>query len=158
MKWEVGEMTFYLQGQLMDVINNKHTRLNKLMGKIANILKLREFIKKHLIVYNRRQVLFCMYVNWKDYDYLISVLSVKFYTCTSIQWEENAMEIEVSIDKFVIDYKDVPHSTFLRVYMVGVQKYKVKMKIDSGTYSYELHMRKSDDVYTHLYFKNFRET
>ena len=41
--------------------------------------------------------------------------------------------------------------------MVGVQKYKVKMKIYSGTYSYELHMRKSDDVYIHLYFKNFRE-
>ena len=58
------------------------------------------------------------YVNWKDYDYLISVLSVKFYTSTSIQGEEQAMEIEVSIDKFVIDYKDVPHSAFLRVYMV----------------------------------------
>ena len=51
------------------------------------------------------------------------------------------MEIEVSIDKFVIDYKDVPYSTFLRVYMVGVQKYKVKMKIYSGTYSYELHIK-----------------
>ncbi|MEB7453653.1 hypothetical protein ACNA06_22430 [Lysinibacillus sp. RSDA_15] len=48
------------------------------------------------------------------------------------------MEIEVSIDKFVVDYKDVPYSTFLRVYMVGVQKYKVKIKIYSGTYSYEL--------------------
>ncbi|MGN4124584.1 hypothetical protein ACMGD3_06130 [Lysinibacillus sphaericus] len=32
------------------------------------------------------------------------------------------------------------------------------MKIYSGTYSYELHMRKSDDVYIHMYFKNFRET
>ncbi|MDM5349271.1 hypothetical protein QUF65_00015 [Lysinibacillus sphaericus] len=68
------------------------------------------------------------------------------------------MEIEVSIDKFIIDYKDVPDSAFLRVYMVGVQKYQVKMKIYSGTYSYELHMRKSDDVYIHMYFKNFRET
>ncbi|WP_268890050.1 hypothetical protein [Lysinibacillus sphaericus] len=29
------------------------------------------------------------------------------------------MEIEVSIDKFVIDYKDVPHSAFLRIYMLG---------------------------------------
>ena len=85
------------------------------------------------------------YVNWKYHDYLISVLSVKFYTSTIIQGEEQTMEIEISIDKFVIDYKDVPHSTFLRVYMVGVQKYKVKMKIYSGTYSYELHMRKSDD-------------
>ncbi len=48
---------------------------------------------KHLIVYDRRQVLFCMfiYVNWKDYDYLISVLSVKFYTSTCIQGEEQAM-------------------------------------------------------------------
>ncbi|WP_446936037.1 hypothetical protein [Lysinibacillus fusiformis] len=68
------------------------------------------------------------------------------------------MEIEVSIDKFVIDYKDVPHSAFLRVFMVGVQKYKVKMEIYGGTYSYELHMRKSDNVYIHMYFKNFRET
>lgn len=67
------------------------------------------------------------------------------------------MEIGVSIDKFVIDYKDVPHSTFLRVYMVGVKKYKVKMKICSGTYGYELLMQKSDDVYLHIYFKNFRE-
>ena len=71
------------------------------------------------------------YVNWKDYDYLISVLSVKFYTSTSIQGEENAMEIEVSIDKFVIDYKDVPHSAFLRVFMLGVKKYKVNDDIRS---------------------------
>ncbi len=67
------------------------------------------------------------YVNWKDYDYLISVLSIKLYTSTCIQGEEQAMEIGVSIDKFVIVYKDVSHSTFLRV-LVGVQKYKVKMK------------------------------
>jgi len=66
------------------------------------------------------------------------------------------MEIEVSIDKFVIDYKDVPHLTFLRVFMVGVKKFKVK--IYRGTYSYELHMHKSDDVYIHIYFKHFRET
>ncbi len=37
--------------------------------------------------------------------------------------------------------------------MVGLQKYKVKMEIYSGTYSYKLHMRKSDDVYIHLYYK-----
>lgn len=42
--------------------------------------------------------------------------------------------------------------------MVGVQKYKVKIKIYSGTYSYELHMRKCDDVYIHIYFKNVIET
>ncbi|TDY04376.1 UNVERIFIED_CONTAM: hypothetical protein BJ099_10811 [Lysinibacillus xylanilyticus] len=42
--------------------------------------------------------------------------------------------------------------------MLGVKKYQVKMKIYSGTYSYELHMQKSDDVYFHMYFKNFRET
>lgn len=42
------------------------------------------------------------------------------------------MEIEVSIDKFVIDNKDVPHSAFLRVYMLRVKKYKVKMNIYSG--------------------------
>lgn len=63
------------------------------------------------------------------------------------------MEIEVSIDKFVIDYKDVLHSAFLRVYMVGVKKYKVKMKIYSGTARYELHMRKSDDVYIQCILK-----
>jgi len=102
-------------------------------------------------------VLFRIYT-YKDNDYLISVLSVKFYTSTSIQGEEQAMEVAVSIDKFVIDYKDVPHSAFLRVYMVGLKKYQVKMEIYSGTYSYELHMRKSDDVYIHMYFKNFRET
>ncbi|MDD1504376.1 hypothetical protein PVA17_16665 [Lysinibacillus sp. CNPSo 3705] len=66
------------------------------------------------------------------------------------------MEIEVSIDKFVIDYKDVPHSAFLRVYMVGVQKYKVKVKIYGGTYSYELHIRKSDNVYIHIYLRALR--
>ncbi len=90
------------------------------------------------------------YVNCKDCAYLISVLSVKFFI--------SGKNIEVSIDKFVIEFRDVPHSAFLRVFMVGVQKYKVKMKIYSGTYSYKLHMRKSDDVYIHLYFKNFRET
>ncbi len=52
---------------------------------------------KHLIVYDRRQVLFCTfkYVSWKKYDYLISVLSIKFYITISIQGEELAMEIEV---------------------------------------------------------------
>ena len=59
-------------------------------------------------------MLFRIYT-YKDNDYLISVLSVKFYTSTIIQGEEQAMEIEVSIDKFVIDYKDGQHSTFLRV-------------------------------------------
>jgi len=28
----ISEMTFYLQGPLMDVLSNKHTRLNKLKG------------------------------------------------------------------------------------------------------------------------------
>ncbi|MEC2077046.1 hypothetical protein [Metabacillus fastidiosus] len=34
------------------------------------------------------------------------------------------METQVSIDKFVIDYKDVPHSVFLRLYMIIAMKYK----------------------------------
>ena len=42
--------------------------------------------------------------------------------------------------------------------MLGVKKYKVKLKIFSGTYSYELHMRKSDDIYVHIYFNNIGET
>jgi len=78
---------------------------------------------------------------------------LNFIQVLAYKGKENTMEIEVSIDKFVIDYKDVPHSAFLRVYMVGVQKYQVKMKIYSETYSYKLHMRKSDDVYIYIYFK-----
>ncbi|MED4463234.1 replication initiation protein [Metabacillus fastidiosus] len=68
------------------------------------------------------------------------------------------MEAQVSIDKFVIDYKDVPHSVFLRLYMIIAMKYKVKMTVYNGTYGYELHIRKCDDIYIHIYFKNFRET
>lgn len=72
----------------------------KITYKLANINKLRKYINlKHLIAYNRRQVLFriFIYIDWEDDDYLISVLSIKFYTSTSIQGEDQAMEIEVSI-------------------------------------------------------------
>lgn len=72
----IGEMTFYLQGPLMDVIWTKNTRLIKLKGlnvtlttvktilmELPNINKPRKYINlKHLIVYSRRQVLFaCLY-------------------------------------------------------------------------------------------------
>lgn len=39
------------------------------------------------------------------------------------------METQVSIDKFVVDYKNVPHSAFLRLYMITAMKYKVKMTV-----------------------------
>jgi len=43
---------------------------------------------------------------------------LNFIQVLAYKGKENTMEIEVWIDKFVVDYKDVPHSTFLRVYMV----------------------------------------
>lgn len=36
--------------------------------------------------------------------------------------------VEVTIDKFVTEYKDIPHSVFLHLYMIVAQKYKVRKR------------------------------
>ncbi|MEH6891164.1 replication initiation protein [Bacillus sp. JJ864] len=66
--------------------------------------------------------------------------------------------IQVTIDKFVTEYKDIPHSVFLHLYMIVSQKYKVRKKTYTGSYGHEIYIGKCDGTYMYLYYKNFRET
>ncbi|MGE7840975.1 hypothetical protein ACQKNX_09295 [Lysinibacillus sp. NPDC093712] len=71
------------------------------------------------------------------------------------------MKLNVSIDKFTMDYKDVPHGAFLRLYMMIMVKmgHKVKMKYgyEGALYVNELHIKKDEKVYMHIYYRNFNE-
>jgi len=71
------------------------------------------------------------------------------------------MKLNVSIDKFTMEYKDVPHGAFLRLYMMIMVTigYKVKMKYgyEGALYVYELHIKKDEKVYMHIYYRNFNE-
>lgn len=67
------------------------------------------------------------------------------------------MKPKVSIDKWVIEYKGVTMALFYRLYMNVTLKCHVKEKIYTGTYAYELHIRKKNGVYLHVYYKNPNE-
>ncbi|AFQ29337.1 replication initiation protein [Bacillus thuringiensis] len=66
--------------------------------------------------------------------------------------------VEVTIDKFVTEYKDIPHSVFLHLYMIVAQKYKVRKKTYTSSYGHEIYIRKYNGAYMYLYYKNLRET
>ncbi|PEN70008.1 replication initiation protein [Bacillus toyonensis] len=66
--------------------------------------------------------------------------------------------VEVTIDKFVTEYKDIPHSVFLHLYIMAAQKYKVIKKTYTSSYGHEIYIRKCNGAYMYLYYKNLRET
>ena len=67
------------------------------------------------------------------------------------------MRAIVSIDKFVLEYMDVPLSEFFRFYLNALSKCKVKI-VYGKLYCYQLHIRLEKGVYLHLFYRNFRET
>lgn len=66
--------------------------------------------------------------------------------------------IEVKIDKFVTEYKDIPYSVFLHLYMNVSQEYKVRKKTYTCSYGHEIYIQKCNGAYMYLYYKNLRET
>ncbi|MGH0555544.1 replication initiation protein [Bacillus pretiosus] len=68
------------------------------------------------------------------------------------------LEVEVTIDKFVTEYKDIPHSVFLHLYMIVSQQYKVRKKTYTCSYGHEIYIQKCNGAYIYLYYKNLRET
>ncbi|AMA73474.1 replication initiation protein [Aneurinibacillus thermoaerophilus] len=64
----------------------------------------------------------------------------------------------VSVDKLVLEYKDVPLSVFYRFFMrVLLQKYKVRWRVYRKLYCYQFHIRMGKGEYLHVFYKNFRE-
>lgn len=68
------------------------------------------------------------------------------------------MTPSVSVDKIVLEYKDVPLSIFYRFFMrVLLQKYKVRWRTYRKLYCYQFHVRLEEGEYLHVFYKNFRE-
>jgi hypothetical protein len=70
----------------------------------------------------------------------------------------STLEVTVSTDKFVVEYKDVPYGYFLGLYvrLLLQGKYKIRM-VCGKLYCYQLHIRLSKGSYLHLYYRNFNE-
>ncbi|WP_246329009.1 replication initiation protein [Brevibacillus halotolerans] len=69
------------------------------------------------------------------------------------------MNASVSIDKFVMEYKDVPLGAYYGLMRdAAMNGFQTKPTIYWGDYCYELHIRKGKEAYLHVFYKNFRET
>jgi hypothetical protein len=70
------------------------------------------------------------------------------------------MEINVSTDKFVFEYRDVPIGFFKGWYMRRLMLsgcYRVRRTEYKKIYAYQLHIRRQSGEYVHLFYQNFRE-
>ncbi|GEB35918.1 hypothetical protein BPA01_54980 [Brevibacillus parabrevis] len=69
------------------------------------------------------------------------------------------MRASVSIDKFVMEYKDVPLGAYYGLMRdAAMNGFQIKETVYWGDYCYELHIRKGNRAYLHVFYKNFRET
>lgn len=69
------------------------------------------------------------------------------------------MKAAVSIDKFVMEYKDVPLSVYYGLMReAAMNGFQIKETVYLGEYCYELHIRQANRDYLHVFYKNFRET
>ncbi|SDO05022.1 hypothetical protein SAMN04487897_107194 [Paenibacillus sp. yr247] len=69
------------------------------------------------------------------------------------------MEIAVSTDKLVVEYRDVPFGFFFGWYtrlMIG-RKYHIRRTEYKKIYVYQMHIRLDKGVYLHVFYRNFRE-
>lgn len=68
------------------------------------------------------------------------------------------MKASVSIDKFVMEYKDVPHGVYCGLVRDAARNgFQTKETFYWGEYCYELHIRKANGAYLHVFYKNKRE-
>lgn len=68
------------------------------------------------------------------------------------------VEVQVTIDKFVVEYKNIPYSIFLHLYMMAVKRYKTKKETYTRSYAHKVYINKCDGIYMYVYYQNIRET
>ncbi|MCH5439016.1 replication initiation protein [Bacillus paranthracis] len=66
--------------------------------------------------------------------------------------------VQVTIDKFVVEYKNIPYSIFLRLYMMAANRYKTKKETYTRSYAHKVYINKCDGIYMYVYYQNIRET
>ncbi|MEK3761332.1 replication initiation factor family protein [Paenibacillus sp. FSL P4-0338] len=68
--------------------------------------------------------------------------------------------VQVSTDKLVVEYREVPVGYFMGWYgrLLFQQKYKVRRTEYKKIFVYQLHIRLEQSVYLHVFYQNFRET
>ena len=68
------------------------------------------------------------------------------------------MKAKVSIDKFVVEYTDVPRSVYYALVSKAVKRGELfKQKFNYQGYGYQLHLRKVDGAYLHVFYRNWNE-
>ncbi|MFD0677382.1 MULTISPECIES: replication initiation protein [unclassified Paenibacillus] len=68
------------------------------------------------------------------------------------------MNINVSVDKVVLEFERVPTSRYLAWSTRLEVKNKAKRVVFNKLYCYQLHVKLEDGAYMHVFFKNFAET
>ncbi|WP_216675720.1 replication initiation protein [Brevibacillus sp. HB1.3] len=69
------------------------------------------------------------------------------------------MKAKVSIDKFVVEYKDVTFGAYFRLVIraaISCELYKQTIYHGDG-YSHELHLKKANGAYLHVFYRNIKE-
>lgn len=68
------------------------------------------------------------------------------------------MKAKVSIDKFVVEYTDVPRSVYYALVKKAVKSGELlKQKFNYQGYGYQLHLRKRNGAYLHVFYRNWSE-
>lgn len=68
------------------------------------------------------------------------------------------MKAKVSIDKFVVEYTDVPRSVYYALVSKAVKSGELfKQKFNYQGYGYQLHLRKVHGAYLHVFYRNWNE-
>ncbi|WP_339220752.1 hypothetical protein [Paenibacillus sp. FSL W7-1332] len=68
------------------------------------------------------------------------------------------MKAKVSIDKFVVEYTDVPRSVYYALVSKAVKSGELfKQKFNHEGYGYQLHLRKGNGAYLHVFYRNWSE-
>jgi len=68
------------------------------------------------------------------------------------------MKAKVSIDKFVVEYMDVPRSVYYALVRKAVKSGELfKQKFNYQGYGYQLHLRKRNGAYLHVFYRNGSE-
>lgn len=68
------------------------------------------------------------------------------------------MKAKVSIDKFVVEYTDVPRSVYYALVSKAVKSGELfKQKLNYQGYGYQLHLKKADGAYLHVFYRNWSE-
>lgn len=69
------------------------------------------------------------------------------------------MTAKVSIDKFVVEYTDVPRSVYYALVSKAVKNGELcRQKFYCEGYSYQLHLKKANGTYLHLFYRNGSES